>query len=219
MISRLGLIGDVHGEDERLERALYTFRRRQVPIVVSTGDIVDGRGSVDRCCELLEMHGVVAVSGNHDRWLLSGTARDLPDATPTAAVSEPSRAFLKRLPRMIELNTIEGTALLCHGLGPNDMAKVGPDDFGYSIDSNNELQNLVRNGYYRWVLCGHSHRRMVRTFGHLTIINAGTLIPEQASCFLEVDFENATVLAFEFARDGSVQGVPLRLTEGVSPLS
>jgi predicted phosphodiesterase len=57
MISKLGLIGDIHAEDAYLERALGVLRSRNVPLVVSTGDIVDGPGSVERCCELLEAHG------------------------------------------------------------------------------------------------------------------------------------------------------------------
>jgi len=214
MISRLGLIGDVHAEDQRLEGALNSFRRRGVPVIASTGDIVDGKGSVDRCCELLERNEVVTVSGNHDRWFLAGTARGLPEATDPAGVSERSRAFLKRLPRTIELNTARGLALLCHGLGPNDMAMVGPDDSSYAVDSNEDLQNLVHSGYYRWVLNGHSHRRMVRSFGRLTVVNAGTLKPEQGSCFLEVDFANAVVLVFAFEQDGTVREAPV-CTEGL----
>ncbi len=37
---------------------------------------------------------------------------------------------------MVELNVTDSLALLCHGIGPNDIAKVGPDDFGYAIDTN-----------------------------------------------------------------------------------
>jgi len=73
----------------------------------------------------------VAVCGNHDRWLLAGTGRHLPHATAWADVSDESRAFLHRLPRMVEMATTKGRALLCHGLGRNDMAKVGPDDYGF----------------------------------------------------------------------------------------
>jgi predicted phosphodiesterase len=154
---------------------------------------------------------VVTVAGNHDRWLLAGTARDLPEATDPSSVTARTRAFLNRLPRLIELDTLNGTALLCHGLGPNDMAKVGADDFGYAVDANEDLQNLLRNRYYRWVLNGHSHRHMVRSFGALTVINAGTLKREHAPCFLEVDFENAEVLVFEFDSDGAVKAAPSRI--------
>lgn len=212
-IGRIGVIGDIHAQGARLRSALATLRERNVELIVATGDIADGRGSVDDCCALLEAHGVVTVAGNHDRWLLAGSARDLPDATALADVSEETRAFLARLPRMVEIATTQGLALLCHGLGPNDMAKVTPDDFGYALETNDELQKLLQNGYFRWVVNGHSHRQMVRAFPGLTIINAGTIKPGHSSCFLEVDFEQAQVLVYQFAADGSdaVESAPLRL--------
>jgi predicted phosphodiesterase len=207
-IRRIGVIGDIHAQHERLQTALDTLRGRSVEVVVATGDIADGCGSVDACCEMLTTCRVVTVRGNHDRWLLAGTSRELPEATALSEVSPATQAFLASLPPMVELETIEGTALLCHGLGPNDMAKVGPEDFGYALESNDDLQNLLRNRYYRWILNGHSHRRMVRAFPGMTIINAGTLNPGQAPGFLEVDFAKRVVLAFEFDDNGTVRRHP-----------
>ncbi len=205
-LKRIGVIGDIHAEHTRLESALLTLSERNVELVVATGDIADGKGSVDACCALLKSHGVVTVRGNHDRWLLAGTSRDLPDATVLAELTEPARSFLQRLPPMIELSTIRGVALLCHGIGTNDMAKVGPDEFGYALETNDELQYLLRSGDCRWLINGHSHRRMVRAFPGLTIINAGTLKREHTPGFIEVDFEQGTVLAFEFQPDGAILG-------------
>jgi len=209
-VRRIGVIGDIHAQHVRLASALARLEERGVELVLATGDIADGAGSVDECCKLLEAHGVVTVCGNHDRWLLAGTARDLHEATALSDLSEDSRAFLTRLPRMVELATSSGTALLCHGLGPNDMAKVGPDDFGYALATNDELQKLLQNRYFRWVINGHSHRQMVRPFSGMTIINAGTLRPH-SPCFLEIDFEREVVLVFEFAPDGSIAPVPSRI--------
>jgi predicted phosphodiesterase len=208
VLGRVGVIGDIHAQDGHLASALTLLRARAVELIVATGDIADGDGSVDICCDLLRAHDVVAVRGNHDRWLLSGTLRNLSDASTLAELSDATRAFLERLPPMVELATTDGLALLCHGLGPNDMAKVTPDDFGYALDSNDELQNLLRNRYYRWILNGHSHRRMVRPFPGLTIINAGTLKPGQSPGFLEINFAKREVLTFEFDDFGVVNPSP-----------
>jgi hypothetical protein len=43
-LSLVGVIGDVHGEDEYLEAALAFFERAGVGRVLSVGDIVDGEG-------------------------------------------------------------------------------------------------------------------------------------------------------------------------------
>jgi predicted phosphodiesterase len=205
---RIGLTGDIHADDELLERALDVLASRGVELVAATGDIADGFGSVDRCCALLTSHRVVAVRGNHDRWLLAGTARDLSDATPVDGVTAESRRMLAGLPEMVEVSTTQGLALLCHGLGPNDMAKVGPDDHGYALDANDDLQNLIQVGAYRWILNGHSHRRMVRVFGGLTLINAGTLMRHHEPCFLELDFEAGSGLVFLFNGRGRIDATP-----------
>jgi putative phosphoesterase len=203
---RIGFIGDIHAEDELLERALDVLEARGGELVAATGDVADGAGSVDRCCQLLETRKVVVVRGNHDRWLLAGTARDLPDATPPECVTAESRRLLAQLPEMVEFETVQGSALLCHGLGPNDMAKVSPDDYGYAIEANEDLQNLLRSGAYRWILNGHSHRRMVRQFGKVTLVNAGTLIRHQEPGFVELDFESASAVPFAFGPTGRIEG-------------
>ncbi|HEY3256027.1 MAG TPA: metallophosphoesterase, partial [Polyangiaceae bacterium] len=133
-LRRVGLIGDIHGEDVLLERALEVLSRRDLDAILATGDIADGPGSVTRCCELLIQHRVITVRGNHERWFLRGSMRDLPDATAPQQVSAQAHAMLAALPAEIEIATVAGLALLCHGLGPNDMAKVLPDDEGYWLD-------------------------------------------------------------------------------------
>jgi len=217
-LRHIGLLGDVHAEDERLEQALTFLERRGVELVAATGDIADGPGSVDRCCRLLEEHRVVVVRGNHDRWLLAGTSRGLPLATPSTAVTAASRRMLGDLPEMVELETVSGRALLCHGLGPNDMGKVGPDDEGYALDSNDDLQRLIGSGY-RWILNGHSHRPMVRHFGALTLINAGTLLRHHQPGFLELDFERQSGLRYTFDAAGAIDlsaSVPLDVSGGLT---
>lgn len=210
-LERIGVIGDIHAEDGRLAAAIAFLEARAVERILATGDIADGTGSVDACCDLLESHGVVTVSGNHERWLLSGGPRNFPGATALESISPRSHGFLARLPRMVELGTSRGLALLCHGIGPNDMAKVTPDDFGYAIATNDDLQNLLRDRTYRWVINGHSHRRMVRAFPGVTIINAGTLRSDHEPGFLEIDFAEEAVFMFEFAGDGGVAPVPIRV--------
>jgi len=216
---RIGLIGDIHAEDRSLELALDFLESQGVDLVAATGDIADGPGSVDRCCALLEAHRVVVVRGNHDRWLLAGTARTLPSATPPDQVSAESRRLLAQLPEMVELDTEQGRALLCHGLGPNDMAKVAPDDMGYALESNDDLQNLLRGGAYRFILNGHSHRRMVRHFDGVTLINAGTLLRYHHPCFLELDFVNASGLVYRFNPSGDIDAAAEKVALGDAPRS
>lgn len=212
---RVGIIGDVHGEDERLEAALAHFADRGAVPVLCTGDIPDGFGSVVRSCELLRARGVLTVRGNHERWFLTGAMRDLPDATPLEDVPLSVREWLAALPAVIELSTPLGGLLLCHGLGTNDMAQVGPDDEGYALVTNDDFRALVRDPRFQLVVNGHTHKPMVRHFEGLTIVNAGTLRRDAASPgFGLIDFEANTIEFFRF--DPASRFVPWR-TDALHP--
>jgi 3',5'-cyclic AMP phosphodiesterase CpdA len=39
--------------------------------------MVDGKGNIDRCCDILIEEKVITVLGNHDRWLLNNEMRSL----------------------------------------------------------------------------------------------------------------------------------------------
>jgi predicted phosphodiesterase len=203
-LRRFGAVGDIHAEDAFLAVALAHLGRQQVEQVFAVGDIADGRGDLDRCCRLLDRYDVVTVAGNHDRWLLAAQMRDLPGATATDSLGEAARSYLSALPRTRRVETIAGTLLLCHGLGENDMAKVGPDDEGYALEANDELQRILQTDV-SIVVCGHTHRRMVRRFGALTVINAGTLHHGNRPGFLTADLETKIIQFYDVDDEGQVK--------------
>ena len=209
-VTSVGVLGDIHAEDRRLACALTHLRGLSVDRVLAVGDIADGPGDFARTCELLQAADVDAVRGNHDRWLLAGTLRDLPDALPTDALTPAQRAYLSALPATRTYATPAGPLLLCHGLGDDDMRGVKPHDSGYEIDNNTALQRLIAAGAYRLVINGHTHQRMVRTFGALTIINAGTLLRVHEPCFAHCDFTSGSVQYFDLNEnaDGGFMAAP-----------
>jgi predicted phosphodiesterase len=196
VIRRVGLIGDVHAEDEALSLVLRELRGRGVDTLLQVGDIADGPGDLERCVALLREHRVLAVRGNHDRWLLANQYRELPHAKPLFATPPSVIEFLSELPVTREFRSPRGHVLLCHGLGTNDMAGVRPDSSGYDISSNEELQRLISERRYRFVMNGHTHRPMLRTFGPLSIVNAGTLLREHERSFTFVDFERGELVRY-----------------------
>ena len=204
VIEVAGVIGDVHAEDKLLERAITMLREHGVDRLLCTGDTADGVGDVDRCCEILRDEQITVVSGNHDQWLLKGWMRNLREATKPDEISEESRTYLSGLPGTFEFQTEGGLVLLCHGIGENDMAGVKPDDYGYAIESNVDLQKLIGERRYKYVINGHTHRKMVRKYGGMTVINAGTLKGEQDPGFLTIDFVRRVAQFFEFSCEGDV---------------
>jgi len=195
-LRRLGLVGDIHAEHEALSTALRALASLDADAIVAVGDIVDGAGDPNRCCELLSGCGALVVRGNHERWLLEGTMRDLPEATSLRSLGEASRRFLEDLPRTRELVTIAGSLLLCHGLGPDDMASLRSGDYGHAIELNKALQRIVREERYAIVVSGHTHERMVRRVGSVTFVNAGTLHRACDPCFGLLDLEGELVIFY-----------------------
>ena len=188
-LRRVGVLGDVHAEDVALDAALHFFAHQSLDAVLCVGDIVDGPGDAERTVALLMEHDVVCVRGNHERWFAGGHARSLPDATPAGTLSGGAKAFLASLPATRTLDTVAGAALLCHGLGRDDMARLDDDTRGYALACCTELWSVHAARDVAWMIGGHTHRRMVRRFDHLTVLNAGTLYRAHDPCLMMVDFE------------------------------
>ncbi len=203
-IRRIGLIGDIHCEDQLLETALRFLDEARVELVCAVGDIVDGPGNANRAIELLVRHNVMTVLGNHERWLFAGEMRGLPDANSRFDLDAASWEYLPDLPARRTLDTARGRALLCHGLGDDDMAGIWPDETPQQIRENLPLWRLVHSRRYEFILNGHTHARMVRTFDHMTVINAGTLYRKHDPCFCLVDFEAAFVQFYTVGFDERV---------------
>ncbi len=198
---RFGVIGDIHAEDELLVLALQYLTAQGVDQILSVGDIVDGPGDVNRAVDLLVESDVQAVKGNHDRWLISDSYRHLRDTHTLNDLTASSQNYLRQLPVTREFKTSHGLLLLCHGLGDDDMEGINPDTPDYAIVHHHMLQPMLRDARYRFVVNGHTHRRMVRHFGRLTIINAGTLFRGHSPCVAILDFEELTTMFFEPSGD------------------
>ncbi|HET7543956.1 MAG TPA: metallophosphoesterase family protein [Polyangiaceae bacterium] len=197
MLRRAGLIGDIHCEVVRLKRVFEHFRSLQVDTVLAVGDIADGPGDLTEACSILHSEGALVVAGNHDRWLLRGEMRDLPDATRPETVTPQARHYLTSLPKTRLLESRRGPVMLCHGLGEDDMASVKPDDDCEALRGNAAFLKLLASRAARFVVNGHSHRPMLRTIDGLTILNAGTLHPQHRPICSIADFERGEVQVYD----------------------
>lgn len=205
---RWGVIGDVHCEDTRLQKSITTLLDAGAEVLIQVGDIVDGRGSVERCVELLKAHGVQTIAGNHERWFLASEMRSLTGATLEA--SDECRVFLASLPPTRRFETDAGGLLVCHGVGDDDMVNLRPDTRGYALQSvMPSLRPLLLDTDLRFMVCGHTHQRMVRSFEGLTVINAGTLHDHGPPGFVLVDVEVGEVRCWDFDGDDPQEGETL----------
>ena len=197
-IRRLGVIGDLHGEDHRLDIVIEWFAGQQVDALVCTGDIADGRGCINRSCELLRQGGVHTVAGNHDRWLLGDKVRHVTDAHSKDELSDDNLAYVEQLSRQRSLLTTKGSLLLCHGAGDDDMAKIWPGREPGQEKRSKALDAVIESKRFRYVINGHMHFRVLLDFVGMTLINAGTIRGEHAGVSL-IDFAGDAVSTYAVA--------------------
>ncbi len=86
-----------------------------------------------------------------------------------------------------------------------NIRRVWPSDNSLTLHSNHALWRPVNSREYDFVLNGHTHSRLVASFDHLTIINAGTLFREHNPCCCIVDFEACVVQYFNLPGRGRVE--------------
>ena len=197
-IRRLGVIGDLHGEDRRLDGVIEWFSGQRVDALVCTGDIADGRGCINRSCELLRQGAVHTVAGNHDRWLLSDKVRHVSDAHSKDELSDDNLAYVAQLKKQRSLKTSSGSLLLCHGAADDDMARVWPGRKPGEEKRSRALDEVIESKRYRYVINGHMHFRVLIDFVGMTLLNAGTLRGDHAGVSL-VDFEGDAISTFAVA--------------------
>jgi predicted phosphodiesterase len=207
VIRRFAVLGDIHAEDVRLEGALRAIASARVDAVLSVGDVVDGVGNADRAIELLASHGVITVRGNHDRWILhGGLLSDAERAQLGWSIASRMKAtsieWLRKRPATETLDTIAGPLLLCHAIGEDDMTKLYASD-PMSHD-NEDVQDIVRTGRHRLVVCGHTHERWITRFDDVRWLNAGTLSERGNPGFLLVDLAARLARFYDVSCDGVV---------------
>lgn len=205
-IHRLGLIGDIHAECDRLDTVLDWLAGQQLDGSVCTGDVADGRGCVDRSCELLEQSGVATVAGNHDRWLLQDRVRHLVDAHQLDDLQPATQEYLMDLPKTRELQTVSGSLLLCHGVGNNDLGKVWPGTVKTQAERSAELDKIIDSGEFNYLVNGHLHYRVLIDFTDLLLINAGTLRGDFPGVSI-IDFDEGWIAAYELDLNAGEQKV------------
>lgn len=195
MLTRFGVLGDVHTEDDALRIALDVFGTLELDAILCVGDILDGQGDADRTCALLRDSRVVTVTGNHDRWFLQGTP--LGRADDTLELHDSHRDWLASLPSSRRLDTPLGGLVLCHGIGDDDMAVLRSDTDAHSMRWLEALHPLVDDPSLAFMVGGHTHERMVRVLDGLTVINAGTLHRSYAPGFVVVDLAKQLLRGFD----------------------
>ena len=195
---KLGIIGDVHAEDVRLEYCLRYLANQGCDKIVCTGDIIDGPGCPNRSVELLKAFDVITVRGNHDRWIIENKARHVKNAHKMHDLSRSTADYLSLLPLQAKFMFSGIRVLLCHGVGRNDLKKVWPGTERLQPIKSNELDQIICEEKFDYVINGHIHFRTMVHFKKLTLINAGTISGDYSPGCTLIDFDENMVHGFLF---------------------
>ncbi len=110
MVSKIGVIADIHGNLGALETALGILTKEQVEKVFICGDIVGYGESTNECCDLIRNDSYSVVAGNHD-WAVAGLTDYLSSFSPEAiasierareCISQENLKWLKNLPLILK---------------------------------------------------------------------------------------------------------------------
>ena len=204
-MNRIGIIGDVHAQHGRLAAALEFLLNQRVDALICTGDLPDGVGDLDACCDLLRAAEVLTVAGNHDRWFLQDRVRHVQDAHLRENASKDTIRFIESLPKMRTLKTPAGALMLCHGVLEDDLAKIWPGSERSSSRCSAALDALLQEtDPPRFVINGHMHFRTVIDFPRTQVINGGTLKGQYAG-FSILDVGNSRIDSFNFSTENDIE--------------
>ena len=206
-MERIGIIGDVHAEHRRLETALNMLEKKNVDLLLCTGDLADGRGDLDACCSMLRDAGALVVAGNHDRWFLEEKVRHVANAHHRQHASPSTVHFMESLPCTRSVDTGLGKLILCHGVLDDDLAKIWPGSENSGCRRSSELDSLLlQQSAPRFFINGHMHFRTVVDFKRTQMINAGTLKGQYAG-FCMLDLTALTLSSFNLIDDAHAEFV------------
>jgi len=153
----IGIISDIHGDCETLERVLYQLdHHHNVEHIVCAGDLV-GRGPEEnRVVDIIRQRNIPTVCGNHDECV--------------TGLSKENLHYLNNLPVDWEGEYDKVRLFMCHG-------KPGSNAWGlYRDHASDTLLNMMLTSLQTDVLItGHTHVPMYVRVENGCVINPGSL--------------------------------------------
>lgn len=178
-VVRIAILADVHGNLPALAAVVDAIAREGPDLVLVGGDVV-GRGpSGRRAVERVRKLGWPTIRGNHEEYLLAFRAGEVPaewlELDEWAAsrwmaqeLGEDAAAWVAGLP--FSLTPPEAPDIrLVHGTPASTREGIGP------WLSDERLGQLLTESGASCLVCGHTHRPMVRQLAGGALVNVGSV--------------------------------------------
>ncbi len=172
---RIGIMSDIHGNQEALEAVLRSLDSDGAEYVVHLGDLVGYNANPRECVRILQSNGIISILGNHDLAALNPQMAESFNVLAHKALSyvmdqlqAPHFRFLQNLPRT---EVLWDRYLLCHGSPENIEAYI------VNLFQAKRTFNLIRKCYVGIRVCffGHTHVQKLWSLNRLGKVSALSL--------------------------------------------
>jgi putative phosphoesterase len=178
-MTRIAILSDVHGNVPAFEAVLEDLSEQRADEVLVGGDLV-GRGPQgSHIVHRVHTLGWRCVRGNHEDYLLNFRHRRVPADWLTseqwsasrwmaAELDEPSVAYIDALPHSAT-SRLTADLRLVHGTPRSNNEGLGP------WSSDEQLGRHLGSIHEAVLVCGHTHRPMLRRVNGGTVVNTGAV--------------------------------------------
>ena len=188
MITRIGLVSDVHASPGPLAQALAIFAAEGVDEIICAGDIAGYYDTLESTVELLEQSNCRAILGNHDLSYLEKPAHD---------DDRGIRSYLQGLPRKLELEIDGRKILVVHANPPCEQVggiRLLDQQGNPRPEREQEWSEKLAGLGHDVLIVGHTHQVYALRLGDVLVVNPGSSVFNH-SCMI-LSLPDLTVRSF-----------------------
>jgi putative phosphoesterase len=197
---KVALISDIHGNQNALAAVIKDASELGVIAFLNAGDSVGFGIYPNDVVETLRSTNVLSVAGNFDLKVLDGrqdeqNEKNLAVAFAVKELSSSNFSYLKSLPKELQLQLGNKSALLTHGSPASVEEHIYPD---LPEERMNELATMAK---CEIMIIGHIHRQFSKDVAGVTFINPGSVgRPDDGDPRAEYAVLSLNPLSVEFRR-------------------
>ncbi len=181
---KIGILSDIHGHLDSLNKALDLFAHLQVDKIICVGDLVDRGPDGDAVVEIIRKMNIPCVQGNHDELAMRTQdflARHLNAGLPIEPLTAATVNFLSGLPLEYHFEWMGISVYLAHANPWHDSTR-----YIYPTESRSVFESIIQITNSEIIILGHTHRPMYIQIKNAHIINPGSVFanygPYEQTC-------------------------------------
>lgn len=169
---KLGVISDIHADNEALDLALACLQAHGVNAIVCCGDLVEKGTGGDVVVATIRSHAIPSIRGNHDmdvisnqEWLRENT--ESPDNP--LLLDDKTLDYLQALPGTLYAKVAGVSVLVAHGTPENVYIYLHPHN---PVE---RYKEVIRSTDAQVIILGHTHIPMHIILEDRHILNPGSV--------------------------------------------